>query len=139
MLATKVHFLPSFTKNSYLVSYFLHDQNCRWLIDTIVVHYTQINKRVERDVEKEKQKIAKELEERRERIFRLRQERERQEALRRQSALSIRKNTYPSPPEIHHDDTDDDDDVVMEQRQVIADHHIPNVIHGGSCVGLFVI
>nr|XP_053637778.1 ADP-ribosylation factor-like protein 13B [Cherax quadricarinatus] len=57
----------------------------RWLIDTIVVHYKEINKRVESDLEEEREQLKKEMEERKERIRRLRAERERHEALRNEA------------------------------------------------------
>nr|XP_027209665.1 ADP-ribosylation factor-like protein 13B isoform X7 [Penaeus vannamei] len=74
----------------------------RWLVDTIVVHYKEINKRVDADMETERKQLEKEMEERRERIRKLRAERERQEALRNQ-ALAARNQQAsperaPSPP-----------------------------------------
>ncbi|XP_066945126.1 ADP-ribosylation factor-like protein 13B isoform X2 [Macrobrachium rosenbergii] len=82
----------------------------RWLIDTIVVHYKDINKRVDQDMENERLQMKKELDERKERIRKLRAERERQEALRNeqmarraQTAVlddsddSLQDTTKPSP------------------------------------------
>ncbi|XP_027209665.2 ADP-ribosylation factor-like protein 13B isoform X6 [Penaeus vannamei] len=74
----------------------------RWLVDTIVVHYKEINKRVDADMETERKQLEKEMEERRERIRKLRAERERQEAHRNQ-ALAARNQQAsperaPSPP-----------------------------------------
>ncbi|XP_069989798.1 ADP-ribosylation factor-like protein 13B isoform X7 [Penaeus vannamei] len=73
----------------------------RWLVDTIVVHYKEINKRVDADMETERKQLEKEMEERRERIRKLRAERERQEAHRNQ-ALAARNQASPerapSPP-----------------------------------------
>ncbi|XP_068212427.1 ADP-ribosylation factor-like protein 13B isoform X2 [Palaemon carinicauda] len=82
----------------------------RWLIDTIVVHYKDINKRVDEDMENERLQLKKELDERKERIRKLRAERERQEAIRNeqmarraQTAVlddsddSLHSTTKPSP------------------------------------------
>ncbi|XP_047489728.1 ADP-ribosylation factor-like protein 13B isoform X4 [Penaeus chinensis] len=92
----------------------------RWLIDTIVVHYKEINKRVDADMETERKLLEKEMEERRERIRKLRAERERQEALRNQ-ALAAR-NQAPGVP-----DSDDSDVVVSDVKQGPGSSGIPNV------------
>ncbi|XP_063592700.1 ADP-ribosylation factor-like protein 13B isoform X3 [Penaeus indicus] len=91
----------------------------RWLIDTIVVHYKEINKRVDADMETERKLLEKEMEERRERIRKLRAERERQEALRNQ-ALAAR-NQAPGVP-----DSDDSDVVVSDVKQGPGSSGIPN-------------
>ncbi|XP_045596742.2 ADP-ribosylation factor-like protein 13B isoform X2 [Procambarus clarkii] len=75
----------------------------RWLIDTIVVHYKEINKRVQGDLEKEREQLKKEMEERKERIRRLRAERDRQQALR--SEAKSRENVEA----VVEDDSDDSD------------------------------
>ncbi|XP_037791154.1 ADP-ribosylation factor-like protein 13B isoform X3 [Penaeus monodon] len=91
----------------------------RWLIDTIVVHYKEINKRVDADMETERKLLEKEMEERRERIRKLRAERERQEALKNQ-ALAAR-NQAPGVP-----DSDDSDVVVSDVTQGPGSSGIPN-------------
>nr|XP_027209659.1 ADP-ribosylation factor-like protein 13B isoform X1 [Penaeus vannamei] len=91
----------------------------RWLVDTIVVHYKEINKRVDADMETERKQLEKEMEERRERIRKLRAERERQEALRNQ-ALAAR-NQVPGVP-----DSDDSDVVVSDMTQGPGSSGIPN-------------
>ncbi|XP_047489727.1 ADP-ribosylation factor-like protein 13B isoform X3 [Penaeus chinensis] len=93
----------------------------RWLIDTIVVHYKEINKRVDADMETERKLLEKEMEERRERIRKLRAERERQEALRNQ-ALAAR-NQAPGVP-----DSDDSDVVVSDVKQGPGSSGIPNQV-----------
>nr|XP_027209661.1 ADP-ribosylation factor-like protein 13B isoform X3 [Penaeus vannamei] len=67
----------------------------RWLVDTIVVHYKEINKRVDADMETERKQLEKEMEERRERIRKLRAERERQEALRNQALAARNQGVLP--------------------------------------------
>ncbi|XP_027209662.2 ADP-ribosylation factor-like protein 13B isoform X4 [Penaeus vannamei] len=91
----------------------------RWLVDTIVVHYKEINKRVDADMETERKQLEKEMEERRERIRKLRAERERQEAHRNQ-ALAAR-NQVPGVP-----DSDDSDVVVSDMTQGPGSSGIPN-------------
>ncbi|XP_027209661.2 uncharacterized protein [Penaeus vannamei] len=67
----------------------------RWLVDTIVVHYKEINKRVDADMETERKQLEKEMEERRERIRKLRAERERQEAHRNQALAARNQGVLP--------------------------------------------
>ncbi|KAG0719735.1 ADP-ribosylation factor-like protein 13B [Chionoecetes opilio] len=77
----------------------------RWLVDTIVVHYKEINARVTKDLERERLKQRRELEERKERLKQLRAEREelaaasgaqRSEAPPRQAASSATKRNSTS-------------------------------------------
>ncbi|XP_042873823.1 ADP-ribosylation factor-like protein 13B isoform X3 [Penaeus japonicus] len=90
----------------------------RWLIDTIVVHYKEINKRVDADMEKERKLLEKEMEERRERIRKIRAERERQEALKNEA---LARNQVPGVPE-----SDDSDVVVSDVTHGPGSSGIPN-------------
>lgn len=93
------------------------------------MHYKEINKRVDADMETERKLLEKEMEERRERIRKLRAERERQEALRNQ-ALAAR-NQAPGVP-----DSDDSDVVVSDVTQGPGSSGIPNVRAEGTSVCL---
>ncbi|XP_071519598.1 uncharacterized protein [Panulirus ornatus] len=90
----------------------------RWLIDTIVVHYKEINTRVENDLEKERELIKKEMEERKERIRMHRAERERQEAL--------RNETVPRDLQADIQNGDDLDIVTANITQQAGSSGIPN-------------
>ncbi|KAG7161237.1 ADP-ribosylation factor-like protein 13B-like [Homarus americanus] len=92
----------------------------RWLIDTIVVHYKEINKRVEDDLEKERLQMMKEREERKERIRRLQAERERQEALR----LETMSRGKVEAVEVHN--SDDSDVEVVDDTQHPGRSGVPN-------------
>ncbi|XP_042235770.1 ADP-ribosylation factor-like protein 13B isoform X2 [Homarus americanus] len=94
----------------------------RWLIDTIVVHYKEINKRVEDDLEKERLQMMKEREERKERIRRLQAERERQEALR----LETMSRGKVEAVEVHN--SDDSDVEVVDDTQHPGRSGVPNGI-----------
>lgn len=93
----------------------------RWLIDTIVVHYKEINKRVQGDLEKEREQLKKEMEERKERIRRLRAERDRQQALR--SEAKSRENVEA----VVEDDSDDSDIATAGVSHNPGRSGIPNV------------
>lgn len=66
-------------------------------MDTIVVHYKEINKRVERDLEREREIQRREMEARKERLQELRMQRE-MEARRREGVDAERGTPPPSPP-----------------------------------------
>ncbi|KAB7504660.1 ADP-ribosylation factor-like protein 13B [Armadillidium nasatum] len=77
----------------------------RWLIDTIVVHYNTIDKRVEKDVAEERLQLQEELEKRKERIRLLQEEREQRER-EEEVRLTTLKNRL-----------DSDDDAVIVRKQ----------------------
>ncbi|KAK7079646.1 ADP-ribosylation factor-like protein 13B [Halocaridina rubra] len=91
----------------------------RWLVDTIVVHYKDINKRVEADMETERQQLKKEMDERRERLRRLRAERERQEALRNEQMARRAQTDVVG-------DSDDSDVVAPEVNPRAGSSGLPN-------------
>ncbi|XP_076035515.1 uncharacterized protein LOC143021723 isoform X1 [Oratosquilla oratoria] len=87
----------------------------RWLIDSIIAEYVQLNKRVKDDKEKQRLQFQRENDERRERIRRIREEREKEEQLRLQMRSS---NTYSeAETSVPQTAEDTDDDVVIGRRR----------------------
>ncbi|KAK3864904.1 hypothetical protein Pcinc_029440 [Petrolisthes cinctipes] len=105
----------------------------RWLIDTIVVHYAVINKRVVKDMERERNQQKKEMEERKERLLRLRLERERAEKRRReqdegkrQQEELQRKQDEEAVKELEESSDEEEEEIVMGVPTHPSSSSMPN-------------
>lgn len=106
----------------------------RWLIDTIVVHYAVINKRVVKDMEKERAHQKKEMDERKERLLRLRLERERaekrrreQEEVKRQQEELQRRHQDETVKDVEESTDEEEEEIVMGIPTHPSSSSIPNV------------
>ncbi|KAF2352338.1 Small GTP-binding protein domain [Trinorchestia longiramus] len=84
----------------------------RWLLDTIVVHYAELQERVQRDVEKERLRAQRQMQQIKERIRHSRAEAERQQQLKASQLLAEEEVTAAG-------DGDDEEEEEEEEEVVV--------------------